>query len=362
MLTPTRARIHYGTIVVALGLVIFLFVVHALSSVLAPLGIAFIVSYLLDPLVDRLERARIPRAASALGLLGLTGAAFVVLLRYGVPALAEEIAALAEGLPDRLAAAQIEVTKWLWDTAHVKVAKTPAELSKNYASELPSVAWAAVGAAWTTLGYVRVLVGLAIVPLFTVYLLIDFDRIGRRIHALIPRRWEQNVMQVSAEIHATLGGWIRGQATAGLVLSVLYSAGLKFIGLPLAIPIGVLTGLLAFVPYVGFGIGCCLALLVGLLQWSSATLLVHILMVMLGVQLLDALVVTPRVVGSSVGLGALEVLLAIMAAGALFGFLGVLFAVPLGAIFKILAQHAVRAYLRSDLYRRAPNSTVITPL
>ena len=328
---------------------------HALSSVLAPLGIAFMVSYLLDPLVDRLEQARIPRSVSALGLLFLTITTFAILIRFGVPALAVELATLAEGLPDRLATAQIEVTRWLWDTAHIKVAKTPAELSKNYASELPGIAWAAVGAAWTTLSYVRVVVGLAIVPLFTVYLLIDFDRIGRRIHALVPRRWERDVMQVSAEIHATLGGWIRGQATAGLVLSVLYSAGLKLIGLPLAIPIGVLTGLLAFVPYVGFGVGCSLALLVGMLHWGGATLLLHIMMVMLGVQLLDASVVTPRVVGSSVGLGALEVLLAIMASGALLGFLGVLFAVPLGAIVKILVQHGIRAYLRSDLYRRAPS-------
>jgi predicted PurR-regulated permease PerM len=121
----------------------------------------------------------------------------------------------------------------------------------------------------------------------------------------------------------------------------------------LAVPIGVLTGMLAFVPYVGFSFGATLALSMATLDWQGPGRLVGVLAVMLGVQVLDGLVITPRIVGRSVGLAPLEVLLTMMAAGTLFGFLGVLLAVPLGAVLKILAQRIVRAYLASDFYGRA---------
>jgi predicted PurR-regulated permease PerM len=118
----------------------------------------------------------------------------------------------------------------------------------------------------------------------------------------------------------------------------------------LAVPIGVLTGMLAFVPYVGFGFGATLAVSMATLDWQGPGRLLAVLAVMLGVQVLDGLVVTPRIVGRSVGLAPLEVLLTMMAAGTLFGFLGVLLAVPLGAVVKILARRFVRAYLASDFY------------
>lgn len=353
MTLTSRPKLPYGAVLLAFGLALLFYVLHELSAVLAPLGVAFVFSYLLDPVVDRLEHAKIPRAVSALGLMGVFMLGVYLFARFAIPELVDELSALTDGLPERLANMQLAVTAWLWDNAHIRTPKNATELGKSYGSELPAIAWATVTAAWTTLVYVRVLASLLIIPLFTMYLLIDFDRIARRTRALIPRRWEKSVIQISREIHHTLGGWIRGQATAGLVLSVLYSAGLRLTGIPLAIPIGVMTGMMAFVPYAGFGLGCTLALLVAILHWSGWAVLLHIVLVMLGVQLLDALIVTPRVVGSSVGLGALEVLIAIMASGTLFGFFGVLFAVPLGAVFKIIAQHATRAYLSSELYRKA---------
>jgi predicted PurR-regulated permease PerM len=128
---------------------------------------------------------------------------------------------------------------------------------------------------------------------------------------------------------------------------------LRLVDIRLAVPIGVMTGMLAFVPYIGFGCGLLLALAVASLDWQGPGRLFAVLAVMLGVQVLDGLVITPRIVGRSVGLAPLEVLLTMMAGGTLFGFLAVLLAVPLGAVVKILVQRTVGAYLRSSFYRDA---------
>jgi predicted PurR-regulated permease PerM len=138
------------------------------------------------------------------------------------------------------------------------------------------------------------------------------------------------------------------------VLGALYATGLRLAGVRLAVPIGVLTGMLAFVPYIGFGFGATLALAMATLDWEGPGRLIAVLGVMLAVQALDGMVVTPRIVGRSVGLAPLEVLLTMMAAGTLFGFLGVLLAVPLGAVVKILTRRFVRAYLASEFYGQHP--------
>ena len=145
---------------------------------------------------------------------------------------------------------------------------------------------------------------------------------------------------------------MRGQLTANIVLGALYATGLRIVDIRLAVPIGVMTGMLAFVPYIGFGCGLTLAVAMASLDWQGPGRLVGVLAVMLGVQVLDGMVITPRIVGRSVGLAPLEVLLTMMAAGTLFGFLGVLLAVPLGAVVKILVQRGVKAYLRSNFYGR----------
>jgi predicted PurR-regulated permease PerM len=171
---------------------------------------------------------------------------------------------------------------------------------------------------------------------------------------MIPRRWTPVVTEIAQEIHHTLGGYVRGQLTACLVLAALYAGGLSIVGLRLAVPIGIVTGMLAFVPYVGFGLGLSMAVGIALLNWQGGNHLIATVGVMLIVQVLDGMLITPRIVGRSVGLRPIEVLLTMMAAATFFGFLGVLLAVPLGAVVKILVGRALRVYLDSDFYRRPP--------
>jgi predicted PurR-regulated permease PerM len=226
-------------------------------------------------------------------------------------------------------------------------------LKDKLQARFPDLLSAASVALFGTLSYLAVILSALIVPVFALYLLIDFDHIVDRTGQLIPRRWFALAADVARQVHRTLGGYVRGQLTASMVLGALYATGLRFAGIRLAVPIGVLTGMLAFVPYIGFGCGLLLSLSMATLDWHGPERFFGVLAVMLGVQALDGLVVTPRIVGRSVGLAPLEVLLTMMAAGTLFGFLGVLLAVPLGAVVKILVQRAMRAYLHSDFYQQA---------
>jgi predicted PurR-regulated permease PerM len=329
---------------------------YVLRGVLVPLFFAFLLAYALDPFVDWLEARKVPRGLAApIVMLAIAGLMVTVLV-FAIPMFIDELRAAATDLPSQLQGLEARVEPWLWQSIHLKLPHTMnelgTELRDKLQAEFPSLVSAASVALFGTLSYVAVILSAAIVPVFALYLLIDFDRIVERTGQLVPRRWYPQAASVARQVHKTLGGYVRGQLTANIVLGALYATGLRFVDIRLAVPIGVLTGMLAFVPYIGFGCGLMLALSVATLDWQGPGRLVGVLAVMLGVQVLDGLVVTPRIVGRSVGLAPLEVLLTMMAAGTLFGFLGVLLAVPLGAVVKILVQRVLRAYLGSDFYGR----------
>jgi predicted PurR-regulated permease PerM len=330
---------------------------YVLRGVLVPLFFAFLLAYALDPFVDLLEARKIPRTVAApvvmLAIAGLLG----LLLVFAVPMFIDELYAAAADMPSQVKRLEGRLEPWLWQTFHFKPPHTMSELGtelrEKLQSQFPSLIAAASVALFGTLSYVAVILSALIVPVFALYLLIDFDHIVERTGQLVPRRWYPQVADVARQIHRTLGGYVRGQLTANIVLGALYASGLRFVDVRLAVPIGVLTGMLAFVPYIGFSCGLLLATAMAALDWQGPGRLLAVISVMMGVQVLDGLVVTPRIVGRSVGLAPLEVLLTMMAAGTLFGFLGVLLAVPLGAVVKILVHRTVKAYLASDFYARA---------
>jgi predicted PurR-regulated permease PerM len=327
---------------------------YALRGVLIPLFFAFLLAYALDPFVDWLEARRVPRTLAApIVMLGI--AAFMTLiLFFAIPMFIDELGGVVSELPSELKSLQERAEPWLWQNFHLQLPHTMNELGTELRDKLqaqfPDLASAASVALFGTLSYLAVILSGLLVPVFALYLLIDFDRIVERTGQLVPRRWYRQVASVARQIHRTLGGYVRGQLTANIVLGALYATGLRMAHVRLAVPIGVLTGMLAFVPYIGFGCGAILAVSMATLDWQGPGRLVAALAVMLAVQALDGLVVTPRIVGRSVGLAPLEVLLTMMAAGTLFGFLGVLLAVPLGAVVKILTRRFVRAYLASEFY------------
>jgi predicted PurR-regulated permease PerM len=337
------------------GIALAIGLAYLLRGVIVPLFLAFLLAYALDPFVDRLEAMKVPRPLGAvLVMLGLVGF-FVLTLVYAIPLFVDELRTAAADLPDQIQRLASKIEPWLWANFKLKMPHTWGEVRKLFSdgdqTEKVSIAGTAVQAAFGTLGYVGVALSALIVPVFALYLLIDFDRIVSRVGELVPRRWAASTFEVARQIHKTLSGWVRGQLTACIVLAALYATGLRIIDIRLAVPIGVMTGMLAFVPYIGFGLGLGLALAMAILDWQGVGTVIGVAAVMGFVQIMDGMLITPRIVGRSVGLAPLEVLVSLMAAGSLFGFLGVFLAVPLGAVVKILVSRAVRAYLSSNFYK-----------
>ncbi len=349
--TSFRRKMIFLAVVLVLGLA------YVLRGVLVPLFLAFLLAYALDPFVDRLEALRVPRPLGAiLVMLGIAGL-FTVVLIYAIPLFVDEVTDASATLPEKLRRLQMRAEPWFAASLHIKLPHSMNDLSKVLNERMQSSATmeTARTALFGTLGYVGVALSALIVPVFALYLLIDFDRIVNRVEQLIPRRWSPGISAVARDIHKTLSGYVRGQLTANVVLAALYATGLRIVDIRLAVPIGVMTGMLAFVPYVGFTLGLLMALFMAVLDWQGVGTVVGVVAVMGGVQIIDGMVITPRIVGRSVGLAPLEVILTMMAAGSLFGFLGVLLAVPLGAVGKILIQRGVRAYLASPFYNRPPD-------
>ena len=350
--TSFRRKMIFLAVVLVLGLA------YLLRGVLVPLFLAFLLAYALDPFVDRLEGLRVPRPLGAiLVMLGIAGLVSVVIV-YAVPMFVDEMRDASSALPDQIQALQARIEPWFATQLHVKLPHSINDLEKALTERIQSGDGYdnARSFLFGTIGYVGVALSALIVPVFALYLLIDFDRIVARVEQLVPRRWAPPIADVARQIHKTLSGYVRGQLTANIVLAALYATGLRMVDIRLAVPIGVVTGMLAFVPYVGFAMGLLLAMSMAILDWQGPGTLVGVIAVMGGVQVIDAMVITPRIVGRSVGLAPLEVILTMMAAGSLFGFLGVLLAVPLGAVAKILVQRAVKAYLASEFYNRSAHA------
>jgi len=340
-----------------MGAVAAVTVAYLLRGVLVPLFFAFLVAYALDPFVDRLEEMKIPRSAGALVVMATIAAFLITVTIYAIPLFVDEMRSAATDLPAQMKGLEARAEPWLYTSFKIKLPHTMSDVLKTIGDklqgELPGTLSTAALALFGTLSYVAVVLSALIVPVFALYLLIDFDRIVAKVGDLIPRRWHRGVAGVAREVHKTLGSYIRGQVTANIVLGALYATGLRLVGIRLAVPIGVLTGMLAFVPYLGFSVGLTLAVAMALLDWQGIGTLFGVVTVMGCVQLLDGLVITPRIVGRSVGLAPLEVLLTMMAAASLFGFFGVLLAVPLGAVVKILVRRSVKAYMESDFYAQS---------
>ena len=330
---------------------------YLLRGVLIPLFFAFLLAYALDPFVDWVEAKRVPRSLAAPLVMLAIAALFAIIVVFAIPMFVDELEAVALEFPVQMHGLEQRLEPTLWQLFHFRPPETMNELGAALKEKLqarfPDILSAASVALFGTLSYLAVVLSALIVPVFALYLLIDFDHIVARTGQLVPRRWFPQAADVARQVHHTLGGYVRGQLTASLVLGALYSIGLRITDIRLAVPIGMMTGALAFVPYIGFGCGLVLSVSMATLDWHGPGRLFGVLAVMLGVQALDGLVVTPRIVGRSVGLAPLEVLLTMMAAGTLFGFLGVLLAVPLGAVVKILVQRGLKAYLDSEFYRKS---------
>ena len=360
-LTPAQIR---SLTWVAIALAVWA-LLTVLAPVLMPFVMAAVLAYALHPLVEKLNDRRIPRwlgAGVAIALLMLVLLAVVLLIvpviTKQIPLFKEQVPALLERVNDGLVplAARFgvdlqidvgQVREWLKDL----VSGHEQQLINGLLSSL-RIGGSALAAVFGNL---------VLTPIVAYYLLLDWSGLVERSKRLIPPRWLPSVQSFLDETDEVLGQYLRGQLLVMGVLAVFYTVALALVGLKLALPIGVFTGLAVFVPYLGFGLGLVMGLMAAVLQFQSLTGVALVAAVYGVGQVVESMYVTPRLLGERIGLHPIAVIFALMAFGQLFGFVGVLIALPASAVLLVAIRRARATYLASDLYQPTSPKQVPPP-
>ena len=338
---------------VVIGSLVF---VYLLGPILTPFLVSALLAWIGDPAADRLEAWKFPRSAAVGVVFVLTLLVLALLVLLIVPLVARDFAAFSSRVPQALAWFDATAVPWL--AAHLNVDAERLRLQhlgNLLADNLQSAGQLAGGTLATVSHSSRAVftffLNLLLIPVVTFYLLRDWDIMKARIAVLLPRDQAPAITQLATECETVLAAFFRGQLLVMISLAVFYSLGLSLVGLDNAVAIGVIAGLLGFVPYLGIATGITLALLSSLLQGGEGWLPLWVLLVFGVGQLLESLVLTPRLVGGRIGLHPVLVIFAILAGGQLFGFVGVLLALPTAAAGTVFVRHARERYLHSGLYK-----------
>ncbi|HEY0719750.1 MAG TPA: AI-2E family transporter [Gammaproteobacteria bacterium] len=338
---------------------------YLLAPVLTPFLVAALLAYMGNPLVNFLERHRLSRTGAVVVVFAALSLVLVVLLLIFVPLLERQIVLLATKLPGYIDWLQQNAlpaaSNWLgielgsFDLASLK------EMVANQLKAVGGVAaavWKAVAhSGMTLLGWFA---NLLLIPVVTFYLLRDWKLLLERIHLLLPRPFEAVVARLARQSDEVLGSFFRGQLLVMLSLATVYSTGLWFVGLDLALLIGMVAGLVSFVPYLGFIIGIVMASIAALMQFHEALPLLYVAIVFMVGQALEGVVLTPWLVGEKIGLHPVAVIFAVLAGGQLFGFFGVLLALPAAAVIVVVLRYLLERYLGSELYVESKKQKAVT--
>jgi predicted PurR-regulated permease PerM len=344
---------HYGWIIGVTVIVALL--LHLLGDILTPFLIGAILAYIGNPAVSWGETHRISRTIGTLLVVGVTGLAVFGLILVLTPLVHSEFSQLVQRLPTLAVLLQTKFAPWLQQTFGIELQldmdSIKAMISDNLAGAeaLTPKVLSSVKAGGTLI--LAILINLALIPVVMFYLLRDWNIILARFEELTPRRWLVTLRTVAVEVDDVLAEFLRGQASVMVVLAIYYVIALWIAGLQFWLPIGLLTGLLVFVPYVGFGLGLVLGVLAALLQWHGLPGFVAVLVVYGVGQLLEGYVLVPWLVGDRIGLHPVAVIFALLAFGEVFGFAGVLLALPASAVLLVALRHLRKAYNESALYR-----------
>lgn len=346
--------IRNGWFWMALALVTFGFL-FLIKSILLPFVVGIMVAYFLDPLVDRLEARNLPRWLATLivilafFLIGGLGLTLVAPLIY------EQLVQFIGTIPDVLRVvkekylSQVRPTLYRLDPALMNtVSNNMGEMSEKAIGFVTPVVQ---GVLRSGIALVNVVSLLFIAPVVSYYLLRDWDRMVAAVDNLLPRRHAPVIRQQFAIMDRTIAGFVRGQTYVCFLLGTFYAIGLTLVGLKFGLLIGLLTGMLTFIPYVGLLMGMTAGVLVAVFQFGDWHPVALVLAVFIVGQFIEGNFVTPRIVGDKVGLHPVWVIFGLLVGGVLFGFVGVLLAVPVTAIIGVLVRFAIGEYQKSALYR-----------
>ncbi len=350
MTSPRFAAVQWLSFIVVLGAILYL-----LSPILTPFVAAAILAYICNPPVQRLVRLKTPQTLAVLLVMLLLVVVSVLLVLILLPLLEKELGNMSARLPQLVETVRVRLLPHLqqlfgasltWDGALLKdFALSHWQSAGGVASKV--LPWLSDSGSVI----LAVLANLLLIPVAMFYLLRDWSALLAQVDELIPRHSYDKVREIALEVDAVLAEFLRGQLAVMLLMSVFYAIVLWLVGLEFALPIGVVAGMLVFIPYLGMLVGLLLATLAAVMQFTALSDVVWVWAVFAFGQLLEGMVVTPRLVGERVGLHPLAVIFALLAFGQLMGFFGVLLALPLSAILLVALRHAKAWYLSSSMYR-----------
>lgn len=349
-----------------LALLAFIGLLWLLQDILLPFIAGFVLAYFLDPVADALERLKIPRVLATLLILSVAVAAVVIGVLIVVPVIADQALKLAQDLPE-LAKALFsrldEVTPQALKDMLAKAGGTSTGSLGDMAGKATGWVATVMQSVWSGgMALVNVLSLLIITPIVAFYLLADWDKLVAKVDSWLPRDHVEEIRMIARSIDSAMAGFIRGQGTVCLLLGLFYAIGLSLAGLKFGLAIGLGAGLLSFVPYVGAIIGGVLAIGVGLVQfWPDYSAVMLIIGIFVAGQFIEGNFLSPKLVGGSIGLHPVWMMFALLAFSYMFGFVGLLLAVPLAAVVGVLVRYGISRYLESKLYTGVP-PPVITAL
>jgi predicted PurR-regulated permease PerM len=322
---------------------------YLLAPILTPFIAAALLAYIGDPLADRLQKMKLPRTIAVVLVFILTFLALGLLVLLVVPLIKSQVSALLDALPGIIAEVEQvwlpRVSGWLdipsgEDIGFTAFMARYSDMAGSWGTSLllsVSRSGGAVAAA---------VMSLFLIPILTFYILRDWDSILNHVGALIPAAQRKTIFRLARETDDILGAFLRGQVLVMLALAVIYSVGLSLAGLHFALAIGVVAGLVSFVPYLGFVIGISLASLTVVMEPEPLWMLMGVLATFIVGQLIEGSVLTPKLVGDRIGLHPVIIIFAVIAGGQLFGFFGILLALPAAAVLSVLVRFAYNQYLK----------------
>lgn len=336
----TSGLINQRSVITVTVITAFSILAYLLMPILMPFVTAFILAYISNPLVERLQKTGMTRSLAVSLVFALLALIVLGLLLVMIPAVQKQLLKLVQKFPDYADTLQFTLLPWLelklgLDFSALDLTAMRKTLLANWQDVGGWMGRFVAGISQSGLQIFGVLANLVLLPLITFYLMRDWHGLLARINNLIAPALRARVQQFATASDQVLGAFLKGQLLVMLALAIIYSIGLSFIGLDLAILLGMIAGLLSFVPYLGFIVGIVLAGIAALMQFHEYSILLSIIIIFGVGQLLESFLLTPYLVGDRLGLHPVAVIFAIMAGGELFGFVGVLVALPVAAVLVV---------------------------
>ena len=335
--------------------VLFSLAILFLREILLPFVAGLVLAYALDPLVGAIEKLRIGRLASSAIVVALLVVIFIVVLVFLVPLLVDQARELVASAPSEFERLRPKFEAWAREQLGTRFGDVSEAInqviarSENWAGIAGSVAQSLLDQGRTVISILSILF---ITPIVVFYLLVDWPQMMRRLGEWLPRDHETTLRRLAGEIDEAISAFVRGQGIVCLVLGTLYSVGLSSAGLNYGLLIGICTGVMTFVPVVGTVLGLITASTVAIMQgWPDLTLLATVVAIFAAGQALDSGFLSPRVVGAKIGLHPVALIFALVVFSYLFGFVGVLVAVPMAAAAGVLIRYSLELYLASSYYK-----------